>query len=176
MLKEVAEVLNRFGKKVVAEAKKNAKRKTNTGRLANSIHYKLTNKGVDFIMAEYGMFIDEGVKGANPKLVGGIQKGIGAKHTFKGKMPPMKSILAWVKKRGLKMRDKKTGKFRRGNQKSLAFLIQRSIYAQGIKPSLFFTKPFRKYFVQLDDELADALGEEILNPIRELKKKSNNIS
>lgn len=176
MLKEVAKVLNRFGKKVVTEAKKNAIKKSSTGKLANSIDYKLNNNGVDFIMEEYGMFIDKGIKGANPKLVGGIQKGIGAKHTFKGKMPPMKSILAWVKRKGLKMRDKKTGKFARGNQRSLAFLIQRSIYAQGIKPSLFFTTPFRKYFVRLDDELADALGEEILNPIREIKKNSNNIS
>ena len=40
--------------------------------------------------------------------------------------------------------------------KSTAFLITRSIYNKGIKPSLFFTKPFEKAFKNLNKDLVEA--------------------
>lgn len=109
-------------------------------------------------MEEYGMFQDLGVKGANPSLVkGGVQKSPLSKFTFRNKMPPLQPILNWVKIRGLRLRDEK-GRFKRGTQKSLAHIIQKSIYAQGIKPSLFFTKPFVRQFKKLPDEIIEAFG------------------
>ncbi len=43
------------------------------------------------------------------------------------------------------------------NQKmSLQFMIARSIYNNGIKPSLFFTKPFQKAFTNLDKDIIKA--------------------
>ena len=80
-------------------------------------------------------------------------------------MPPHEPILQWVKARGLKFRDSK-GKFSKGSQRSLAFLIQRSIYRDGIKPTLFFTKPFEAAFKKLPDDLIKAYGldlEKFLN-------------
>ncbi len=60
----------------------------------------------------------------------------------------------YVKRRKIQFRDKKTGKFL--SYKSTAFLISRSIYQKGIKPSLFFTKPFVAAFKRLPDELLQA--------------------
>jgi hypothetical protein len=48
-------------------------------------------------------------------------------------------------------------------------LIARSIYSEkGIKPSLFFTKPFEKYYNRLPDELMEVFGfdmEKLFNQI-----------
>jgi hypothetical protein len=40
----------------------------------------------------------------------------------------------------------------------LAFLIARSVYRNGIKPSLFFTKPFEAAYKNLPQELIDKYG------------------
>ena len=45
-------------------------------------------------------------------------------------------------------------------RKTLQFLIARSIFEKGIKPSLWFTKPFEKGFKLLPDEMIDAYGLE----------------
>ena len=45
--------------------------------------------------------------------------------------------------------------------KSMSFLIQRSIFEKGIKPSLFFTKPFEQGFKKLPDELIEAYGLDV---------------
>jgi hypothetical protein len=37
-------------------------------------------------------------------------------------------------------------------------MIARGVYMNGIKPSLFFTKPFEKAFKQLPDTLVEAFG------------------
>ena len=38
-----------------------------------------------------------------------------------------------------------------------------SIYKKGIKPSLFFTKPFEQAFKKLPEELTEAFGLDIRN-------------
>ena len=65
-------------------------------------------------------------------------------------------IQRWVKARRFQFRDKKSGKFM--SYDSTAFLITRSIYSKGTKPSLFFTKPFQKYFEKLPQELIVKYG------------------
>lgn len=166
MLKEFNEALREFAKYVVEQSKNNLRRDdmVASGKLLNSIDSNVSNDSVEFLMEDYGVFQDLGIKGADPSLVGGRQKGIGAKFKFKNKMPKLKPILDWVKKRGVRLRDD-GGRYDRGNYKSIAFIIQKSIYAQGIKPSLFFTKPFEKAFRDLDIQLEDALAKDILNKI-----------
>ena len=44
---------------------------------------------------------------------------------------------------------------------STAFLISRSIYNKGTKPSMFFTKPFEKAFKNLPDELVKAFSLDV---------------
>ena len=62
----------------------------------------------------------------------------------------------WVKQKGFQWKDKKTGRFM--SYKSMGYIIARSIYSKGLKPSLFFTKPFEKYYDKLPDELMEMFG------------------
>jgi hypothetical protein len=61
----------------------------------------------------------------------------------------------WAKKRNVRFRDEK-GRFKKGSYKSLAYVIAGNIYNRGIKPSMFFTKPFEKAFKNLDEDLVNA--------------------
>ena len=57
-------------------------------------------------------------------------------------------------------RNKETGKFM--SYKSTAWIITRSIYRTGIKPSLFFTKPFEAgYKKYIDIDLVKAFGQDV---------------
>ena len=162
MLKNLQAELNAFGKYVVQQSRSNlTKGKHNvTKGLYDSIKYDLTdNKGnydLAFIMDEYGTFLDKGVKGADPSLVkGGKQKGAGSPYSYKNKMPPMIDISSWAKKR---------------NYKAIGFIIQRSVFAQGIKPTMFFTKPFLVAFKRYPKLLTEAFAEDIID----ILKQNNN--
>jgi hypothetical protein len=150
--------LNKFGKNVVKFSRSNLTRKKKNvdKKLYNSISYTVTigpnSFGLYFSMEEYGAFQDRGVSGKKRKF--------DTPFKFKNKMPPREPIFQWVKKRGLRMRDS-SGKFTKGSQKSLSFLIQRSIYNKGIKPSLFFTKPFEAAFKSLPDDIVEAYGLDV---------------
>ena len=156
--KNINKALNDFGKYVVQQSKSNlTKGNQGGGALYDSIRYTLDEeqKGfiLDFYMEDYGMFQDEGVKGANPSLIkGGKQKAPSSKFSYKQKMPPMQPLREWAKSKNIRFRDKK-GQFAKGSYKSMAFVLQRSIYAQGFKPTYFFTKPFEKAFIRLPQEL-----------------------
>ena len=178
MYKELQIELGRFGRAVVKQARTNLTtvKKEDTKALYNSLDYDLdvhkNSFSLSFEMLDYGMFVDQGVKGANPSLVkGGKQKGGRSPFAFKNKRPPLKPILNWVKHKGLRMRSK-NGQFAKGSQKTLAFLISRSIYQKGIKPSLFFTKPFNAAFERLPDELIVQFGLDVNEFLEEsLKNK-----
>ena len=69
-------------------------------------------------------------------------------------MPPSKAFDQWVIRKGLKGVRDKQGKFI--PRKSLRYLVARSVFNNGIKPSYFFTKPFQAAFKFLPQELRDA--------------------
>ena len=176
MLKNLQTELQSFGKYVVQQSRSNlTKQKHNVSKeLYNSIHYKLEEKNgnfdLAFIMDEYGTFLDKGVKGANPSLVkGGKQKGGNSPYSFRNKRPPMQPIADWAKKRNIRLRDKE-GKFKKGNYRTIGFILQRSIFAQGIKPSMFFTKPFLAAFDRYPELLSKAFAQDITD----IFKNNNN--
>ena len=68
-------------------------------------------------------------------------------------MPPPSKGDKWIVQKGIAPRDK-NGKFI--SRKSLQFMSARSIFNNGIKPSLFFTKPFEKAFKGLNKDLVKA--------------------
>jgi hypothetical protein len=154
----INKALNDFGKYVVQQSRSRlTKGNQGGGALYDSIRYTLDEeqKGfiLDFYMEDYGKFQDQGVKGANPSLVkGGKQKAPNSKFSYKQKMPPMKPLMDWAQSKNIRFRDKE-GKFKKGSYKSMAFVLQRSIYAQGFKPTYFFTKPFEAAFKRLPEEL-----------------------
>jgi hypothetical protein len=173
MLKNLQTELQAFGKYVVQQSRSNlTKQKHNvTKDLYNSIHYKLDEKNgnfdLAFIMDEYGTFLDKGVKGADPSLVkNGKQKGGNSPYSFKSKRPPMQPLADWAKKRNIRLRDKE-GKFKKGNYRTIGFILQRSIFAQGIKPSMFFTKPFLAAFDRYPQLLTKAFAQDITDILKD---------
>ena len=72
-------------------------------------------------------------------------------------MPPPSKLDKWIVRKGLAPRKEK-GQF--ATRKGLAYIMARSIYMNGIKPSLFFTKPFEAAYKKLPNELIDKFGIE----------------
>ena len=107
---------------------------------------------VDFEMEDYGVFQDKGVSGTEKKY--------NTPYSYKSKMPPIKPLAQWAQSRNIRLRDEQ-GKYKKGNYNTIGFLIARSIYRKGIKPSLFFTKPFEQGFKKLPDELINSFGLDV---------------
>ena len=152
MLKNVQQELNRFAKYVVQQSRTHlTKGKKNSSKaLYNSLDYDLNvspnSFSMSFLMEDYGIFQDKGVSG--------IKKKYNTPYSYTNKMPPPSKMDKWIVRKGLKGIRGKDGKFI--SRKSLQFMIARSIYNNGIKPSLFFTKPFEKAFKNLDKDIIKA--------------------
>ena len=87
----------------------------------------------------------------------------------------MNDIRSWAKARNIRLRDKE-GKYKKGNYTTIGFILQKRIFAQGIKPTMFFTKPFEKAIKIYTPLLQTALGRDIDELIRlnvELQKTKN---
>ena len=164
MLSNVKDELNRFAKYVISQSRANlTKGKKNSSKeLYNSLdsNVKVSKNSFEltFLMEEYGVFQDKGVKGTKSNYVENKDspfsyKSKGGKNGLKG-MPPPKAFDKWIVRKGLKgIRDKK-GQFI--SRKSLQFMIARSVFEKGVKASMFFTKPFEKAFKGLNKDLVEA--------------------
>jgi hypothetical protein len=169
---EVEKVLKRFKDYVIQQSRSNLSKdkKNNTKALYNSIKGEVVSeKGysiVGFSMDNYGQFIDKGVKGADPSKVSKNAKITGQQapnspYSFKTKRPPSKYLEQWAKQKNFRLRDEK-GKFTQGNYKTIGIILAKNIWARGIKPSMFFTKPFEAgYKKYIDVDLLKAFGEDI---------------
>lgn len=159
MLENVQKFLNDFKDHIIREAK--AKSPTSSGNLKNNITGYVKESAnsiqITFEMPEYGFFQDQGVSGKKKKY--------NTEFSYTDKMPPPSKLDKWIVRKGIAPR-KEGGQF--ASRKSLQFLIARSIYMNGIKPSLFFTKPFEAAFKKLPNELVEKYGlgmEELLDEI-----------
>lgn len=169
---QINNALNAFGRYVIQQSKSNLTRqkKNVTKQLYNSLKYKIEKDENDniilyFLGADYQDFVDEGVKGKNPNRLPKGSKNFGKQQapnspyrfgSGRGGPGLRKAINTWVTQKKAfsgKIRDKK-GKFIK--RKTLQYLITRSIWYSGIKPSLFFTKPFQSAFKRLPNEIIDA--------------------
>lgn len=171
---EVLKSLERFKKHVVSQARANLTRggKNVSKELYNSIEgdvfvSKTTSSiGMYFEMEDYGSYQDQGVKGktSSSKAPNSPYK-FGSGTGKKGGLT--EGIEKWVKARRFQFRDDK-GKFL--SYKSTSYLITRSIWHKGMKPSYFFTKPFEKAFKNLPDEIVERYGLDLETLIKnELK-------
>jgi len=151
MLVNVKDELNRFAKYVISQSRANLTRgkKNSSKDLYNSLdsEVKVSKNSFElsFLMEEYGVFQDKGVSG--------VKKKYSTPYAYTTKMPPPSKMDKLIVKKGIAPRDK-NGKFI--SRKSLQFMIARSIFNNGIKPSLFFTKPFEKAFKGLNKDLVKA--------------------
>jgi hypothetical protein len=149
--------LNDFAKYVIQQSRSNLSKgnKNVDKKLYNSLDKQIevgaNSFRLAFLMENYGEFQDKGVSGTQRKY--------NTPFSYKGKRPPLKPIQDWVTKRRFQFRDRSTGKFM--SFKSTAYLVAGGILKNGIKPSLFFTKPFEKAFERLPDELVEAYGLDV---------------
>ena len=174
-LNNVQAVLTRFRDFVISESKKNLNKGgkygsyNNTSSLKNSLKGEIVSEGdfsiVAFKMNDYGYYQDKGVKGKSssakaPNSPFRFGTGTGKKGGL------TKSILQWVQAKRFQFRNKVNGKnTKKGTLMSYqqtAYLISRSIFHKGIKPSLFFTKPFEAgYKKYIDTDLMKAFSQDI---------------
>ena len=164
--------LNSFGKQIVKQAKENLSKADKKGALSNSIDFFVIRKGgsitVRFKMNSYGAFVDKGVSGTDKKRSFKDYKGKTKSSPFKykAKQPPSGIIEKWIKRKGLKGRDKK-GRFI--THKSLSFLIARSIKKKGIQGISFFQKPLMLGMKQFSSKFGKAIADDIVNSLRKQK-------
>lgn len=162
---ELNKALNGFGKYVIQQSRSNLTKgkKNSTSDLYNSLKYDITEEQgnflLDFLMEDYGDFVDQGVRGAGSSSNNRTSPfKFGSGTGKKGGLT--KGIEKWIKQKPIKQwKDKKTGRFL--SYKSMKFLIARSIYNKGTKPSLFFTKPFYSAFKRLPVEIVKAFKLDI---------------
>lgn len=158
------DVFNKFGDNVIHRAKfylarrdKNTKNQTLSNSLKfNTKVYPSGGLEMDFIAADYMPYVEYG--------------------RLPGKMPPVSAIKEWIAIKPLKLRDKKTGKFKKKsavNINSVAFAIALNIKAFGIKPSYFFRDAFAMHRKRLPDELARAYGLDSNKYLKSIINKQN---
>ena len=137
MLDEVKILLEDYAERVVNAAKNNlAKTNNANGELYNSLKSEVSQTDDDITVTfqgtPYANFYDQG-RGAIDQWV--------------------------VQKPGLSNVRDDLGRFI--PRKTMVFLISRSIYLAGLKPSYFFSDPFEFYTERLERELEDALDRDV---------------
>jgi hypothetical protein len=163
-LRRSRQAMNDFGKYVIQQSRSNlTKGKKNvTKKLYNSLDQKIvkTKRGLEltFEMLDYGLFQDQGVSGTKKKY--------NTPFKYTNKRPPAKVFDKWTIRKGIAPRAE-GGRF--AKRKGLNFVIARSIFEQGIKPSLFFTKPFEKRFNNFINEFQTGISDDFENDLQDEK-------
>jgi len=156
-LKETRDALNKFAKYVIQQSRSNlTKGKKNASKelynsLDSDIKVSKNSFELSFLMEDYGVFQDKGVSGTEKKY--------NTPFKYTNKKPPASAFSNWVVRKGLKGTRDSKGRFT--SRKGLQFAIANSIYKKGIKPSLFFTKPFEKAFNNLPKDIVKAYALDV---------------
>ena len=165
-------ILKKFGNVVIKNAKNQLKRKNDTQALYNSLDYNLkVNKSqgknilpsfeFDFVWLDYGPYIDEGVRGA-----GGVRKTTSTfnKSNNKGKLWKIyakKSRFQYGRPgrpQGIKASHFESWAKKRGIS---PYAVAKSVFHQGIKTTLFFSRPFDNAYKYLPDAITEGYGDDL---------------
>lgn len=171
--KNTQDSLQKFAKYVIQQSRGNLTRAgKGKGELYNSLSFEYKQSAdmfsLSLFMADYGKFQDQGVKGSDPSKVSKNAKITGQQApnspyrfgsgTHRGTWSSFTSSLkGWVASKNLRLRDEK-GRYKKGDYQTIANIVARNIYARGIKPSMFFTRPFDKAWETLPDAVVEAYG------------------
>lgn len=154
--------LSIFAQRVVEEGRKNAPMASK--KLSESINYDLKvhkqSFSLYFEMEQYGEYQDKGVSGTEQKY--------NTPFKYTTKKPPINVFDKWIVRKGIAPRDSK-GKFL--SRQSLKFALSNHIFKNGIKPTLFFTKPFEKHFRELDEDIINAFALDAEQFLKQTLKK-----
>jgi len=149
-----------------------------TGNLVESLDFDLqtTSTGyiINFKALDYYKFVDLGVRGA-----GASSKNSKSPYKYTDKMPPIAPIEKWIKNNRLTARAadvKKYGGIGRETKsinakisnKSLAFLIARSIKNEGLKATNFWSDALEETFKDFGQNLSAALGRSVTINLQQL--------
>jgi len=169
---EVERVLRDFGRRVNKKARENLKKKGNdTGKLSKSLFLSVKENpnsiSMDMLWANYGKFIDEGVRGA-----GGVRKTTSkfSSRNNKGKLWKIKakgSQYKFGKSGGISPKHFEGWAKRKGISK---FAVAKAVYHQGIETTNFFTTPFEEEYPSLPDDILEAYGLDIENTLKFILK------
>ena len=184
--------LNSFGKEVVANTKKNLNSAgKGGGNLEKSIRFEVVSDAdgfsVQFYMANYGAFVDKGVKGAGGKIKSGDHKGSwgGRRHyiTWEGKRKDSpfkfgtgtgekggmrKGIGSFIKKKGLQPRSK-GGQYM--TTAGLRIAIMRVLWIKGIHGISFFQKSLMLGLKQFGKDLLGNVKQDIIDTLNKTTVK-----
>ena len=163
------QALQKLGGDVVKEGKSILKRKkktTSRNTLYNDYDYLVTASDSSVTLEfefggaeDYWAFVDEGVKGAGSFVGSGKMRGQGSPFKFSTKMPPRGAIDRWIVGKPLRAARDKSGRFI--SRKSLAFLIQRSIFQRGLERTQFFSKPFTQQLEKQTENITKAFADDL---------------
>ena len=167
--KNTIQALQKLGTNVVKEGRgilKRKKKTTSGNTLYNDFDYLVTS-GQDTITLEfefggaedYLQFVDEGVRGAGGFKGSGRARGQGSPFKYSSKMPPRRFIDKWIVSKPLKAGRDERGRF--VSRKSLAFLIQRSIFQRGLERTQFFSKPFTQQLDKQTETITNAFADDL---------------
>ena len=147
----------KFAKATQTQARANISKKDlkASGRLRNELKFytKESANSIELIY-ERPLYADYQDKG-----VSGTQKKFDTQFKYTTKKPPAKVFEKWAKQKGIKPRNKKTGKFM--SFKAFSFLVANKIFTQGIKPKKFFIAPFEKQTQNLPEPILNAFNLDI---------------
>jgi hypothetical protein len=154
----VKKALDAWAKETVKQARRNLTR--NKKRASNSLYKSLGHEvtetpygyDVNIYGNEYAKFVDQGVSGTERKF--------NTPYSYTTKQPPVSDLLPWVKRKRLRFRDEK-GRFKRGDSKSMAFVVARNIKRRGLRPTLFLTNAAMSSLKRIAPELEEAYVFEI---------------
>lgn len=159
-MKNVRKILDKFGKNVTKDAKKNLdrRRSNSSGKLRKSISHsvKEDDDGIELAiwMEDYGVLLDAGQLGHDRKILKGWNKSIFIPRGkgFTNKFPKVSAIQGWIKTKPIVSTLKPD---------QLSYLIARKIFRHGIQPRLFMSEAFNKHKDKLEKDILDATGKDI---------------
>jgi hypothetical protein len=186
--KNVERYLESFGKEVISGAKKTlSSAGKGGGNLESSLKFEVKSDSdgfvVKFYMADYGKFVDKGVKGAGGKIKSGKHKGSwgGRRHyttwegqrkdspfkfgSGKGSGSIYKGIGSFIKKKGLQPRSE-GGQYM--TTVGLKIAIVKVLWTKGIHGISFFQKPLGLGMKQFGKDLLGAITTDITDSIKDI--------
>lgn len=156
----------KFAKKVQTRTKQRITKRDvkASGEMHKSISFnvKVSKNSIQLIYgrASYTDYQDRGVSGVKNKF--------NTPFSYKSKKPPAGVFAKWAKQKGIKPRDKTTGKFI--TNKQFGFIMANHIYKNGIKPKKFFADSFTKEFQGLPKPIMEAFGNDAIQLLKSAYK------
>lgn len=172
MLENLNKKLIDFSKYVKQQSKSRlTKAKRNDSKnLYNSItvdtNFKGKSSSVSFIMAKYGAYVDEGVRGTKSTYSESSKSPYRYRRSSNllGFEMATGTFAKWAKRKNFRFRDEK-GKFKKGGYKQIGIAIALSVKKKGIKGTGFFSKSFESGIKKYENQFLDALNDDLLNNI-----------